>query len=144
MDSDNATPEKLTPKEIKAEKLMDMLAQCSGTESYHRISSVIPKTVVTDGILHLAEEGQCFWAITDAAIILSGRAEVKRELYNRGILVRICNKSGTRRKIQYMDLNRVLLYAQYYDLMDFPFPEFEFYAMPGEDNLCVIMLKGEY
>jgi hypothetical protein len=37
------------------------LAQFTGTQSWHRWSPLFPNMLLTDGVLYLAEKGQCFW-----------------------------------------------------------------------------------
>lgn len=43
------------------EEILSNMAQASGTEGYHRFSILFPKTVLTDGVLQLCKDAECFW-----------------------------------------------------------------------------------
>ena len=123
---------------------IEELAHFNGSETLHRVNKLVPHAYMTEGIYHLAEKGQCHWLMSDASIIIFGKPKVKKAAYEAGVVVKVKNPKDGLSAVQYYDMNKNYLYSQSYELMDFPFPEYEFWAMPNEFNGITLLLKSEY
>jgi len=113
-----------------AAEINDGLAQCYGTEAYHRVSALHGRLVITDGVLWLAEASECFWLID---IIASYQP--------------LCMKDAMLRDIQFWTLTVAddktakiicerasgdVVIAQKIPFTDFPLSEIKIFVQAGE------------
>src|ERR1022692_36091 len=118
-------------------ELLRNLPQFIGTEAYHRFSKLFPKTVLTDGVLYLADNAACYW-LMDIIGSIQSIPEVKSEwllkvTYNKAVAWVIVD-----------DGNGNVLYKQKIASSTFPLDEIQLFVTEGEDGLRVVMLPSEY
>ena len=123
----------------REQQLQNALAAFNGTESLHKIPLL--NTVITDGILYLANTANCFWLVTDASVIA-------KSLMNRSPFVTVDLKKLSPEKkealgyeaiIEYSDGNNTILETQKYHLTDFPLERIRLFFTNN-----TLMLPSEY
>jgi hypothetical protein len=100
-----------------------------GSEHYHTIMG----KKVTDGVAYILENGYG-WVVTDALVILSMKAKVKRESF---VTVKL-KLEGKGAKIVYDDGNGNILFTQKYEITDAK-RELTLFWVDG-----ILMLNSEY
>ena len=118
-------------------EILHNLAQCTGTEAYHRWSPLFPKTVLTDGVKWLAENAECFW-LMDVIGSVQQMPKIKAEAF----LTATYNKKAG--KVVISDGDRDTLYGQEVSSPTFPLEEIMLFVCEGEEGIRVIMLPSEY
>jgi hypothetical protein len=113
------------------EKLEQGLAQCTGTEEWHKHQFGL---TYTDGIKFLAEEAGAYWLI-DA--IASYRKKEPFQVWTLTVTIR----GKERRAVLEMreDTDAPVLVHQDIEFTDFPLPEIKLYLVDG-----VLLLPSEY
>src|ERR1039458_1638641 len=94
-------------------ELLQALPQFTGTEAYHRFNRIFPKTLITDGVLYLAENAECYWLLDILASIQTIKA-VKSESF----LTASFNKNE--KMVRVTDGNKAVLYEQEIASTTFP------------------------
>lgn len=112
------------------------LNQFTGTEGYHRFSSVFPKVVLTDGALYLAKHAEAFWLMD---VIASHLPSVKDDTFAVATLV----KREKDWLFTLEDGNDNIHASQVIEYSDFPLDKITLYV-GKQDDLWVIMLTSEY
>ena len=119
-----------TEQEIRA-----ILAQCTGTEKYHRVSLIPGAPVATDGAVALAEAAGCWWLL-DAIVSRQGNRRLDPG-FQTWTLKR--NKRGDGAKLTGGDGDGAKAVGQRIPFTDFPLAEITLYVVGG-----VILLPSEY
>ena len=119
---------KITSEELKAE-----MAQCTGTEQYHRITLMPLKA--TDGVVMVAEKAGAFW-LFDAIGSYQEEPKIK-ELDIQFWFLEVKDNKAELYCIE--DTGKPKLITQEIAFTDFPEGKWEFYVQNG-----VIMLTSEY
>lgn len=122
---------------IDPKDLISGLDQFTGTEEYHRWSSVFPNFVLTDGAKFLAKEAECYWLMD---MIASYRQIYADEGFASATLSWV--EDGTW-VFTLDDGNGNILVTQKFEFSDFPLPAIGLFVAPQGD-LWVIMLRSEY
>lgn len=123
----------------KAIQLKDNLELFIGTEHFY--SHRITKTVYTDGIKYLAEEGKCYWLINDASIVAQSLMEKSSfiSIDFKRLSEEQQSEMGCEAIITYGDGNDNILYTQQYPYTDFPLDELNLFFADG-----TLLLPSEY
>lgn len=114
------------------------LNQFTGTEGYHKFSSLFPNVVLTDGAKHLADKAGAYWLMD---IIGSVQYMLHREEFQTWTLK--LNKTGSGAKVEATDGNERRIYVQRVPYTDFPLKEITLFAAK-QDQYLVVMLTSEY
>ena len=124
----------MTPNEI-----LDDLANCTGTESYHRLSPLMPNVICTDGAMRMAQLCGAFWLLDS---IGSHLPSVPKD---EGFVVVVFEKQGDGWMLRLVDdIPSSQVYAtQKIEYSDFPLDEIKMYA-GREDKMWVIFMPSEY
>ncbi|MDR1674360.1 MAG: hypothetical protein LBR54_02785 [Oscillospiraceae bacterium] len=115
-------------------EILDIIAQASGTQAYHRFSAVIGFPVITDGVLALAEAAGCFWLLD---IIGSYQTNKKLDPAFQVWRLTVDLKTQTAAVCGYNDAELIVTQKILYT--NFPLDEVKLYLIDG-----VILLTGEY
>ena len=121
----------LTPAE-----LLSHLAQCSGTEQYHRTH---PGLLATDGAKYLADAAGAYWLLD---IVWSVLRKITDEF---AVLELTLEKGSSRAEVLIHDGRepKTIYHRQSIPYTDFPLPTIKLYLQ--ENGLeRVVMLPGEY
>ncbi len=121
----------MDPKQLSA-----ALTEFTGTAGYTRLC---PKTVLTDGALFLAEQGQCFWLLDVFASHLLSTIDGEQEPFTCLKMT----KQGDAALIMIDDGNGVDLASQEIEYINFPLEAIKLYGCWSEDY-WIIMLPSEY
>ena len=115
-------------------EILEILAHCTGTTRYHRVSSFPDAPIVTDGIIALAEAAGCYWLLD---VIISHQTNRKLDpSFQVWELTK--NKKGDGAIVRgYNDKTKIV--SQRIPFTDFPLDGIKLYLMEG-----VIMLPSEY
>ena len=128
------------------------LRNFTGTEQYHRISSLFPRVVATDGGIHVARhggQGGAFWLLE---AIASYQPELQRHPDERlrdmqfWKLVVNADKSAVLSCVP--DTGEKPVVEQHIEFTDFDLPEIDLWAAPTDDGkgglLLVLHLPSEH
>ena len=118
-----------------AAELLGNLNQFTGTERYFRL---LPTFVVTDGLMYLMEEADCYWLVQ-----LYGLHLVSVDAGDNPFTVLKFKREGAGGMVKIEDGNGVVLAWQGLDYTDFPFDQYSLYACWDGEN-WVGMLTSEY
>ena len=121
----------LTPAE-----LLNHLAQCTGTEAYHRTH---PGLLATDGAKYLADAAGAYWLLD---IVWSVLRKITDEF---AVLELTLEKGSSRAEVLIHDGRepKTIYHRQSIPYTDFPLPTIKLYLQ--ENGLeRVVMLPGEY
>ena len=110
------------------------LKQFTGTEQYHIYHS---GTVLTDGVLYLAEVGKCFWLMD---VFASHLAEISTD---HGMACLKLKRTGDGAQVVIDDGDENVIAKQKIAYTDFPLDEITLFAC-WSDGYWVIMLTTEY
>ena len=120
---------------MKTEKeIHEILAHCTGTTRYHRVSTNPNAPIATDGIIALAESAGCYWLLD---VIISHQTNNKLDpSFQVWELIR--NKNDDNVIIKgYNDKTKIV--TQKIPFTDFPLEEIKLYLIDG-----IILLPSEY
>ncbi|QDO95295.1 hypothetical protein FNB79_15385 [Formosa sediminum] len=115
------------------------LNQFTGSMRCYKMT--LSDSVITEGIKYLAENGRCFWLISDASI-------VAKNLMDKSHFItidfkRLCEaeqkRQGYEAHIVYSDGNDNILETQTYRVTDFPLQKIRLYFVNN-----TLMLPSEY
>lgn len=120
-------------EKISAEELRSLMAQCTGTEAYHKITLLPLKA--TDGVAMVAQKAGAFW-LFDAIASYQGEPKIK-ELEIQFWYLEV--KDGKAELYCIYDKGHPKIVNQMIEYSDYPEGLWEFYVTNG-----VIMLPSEY
>ena len=124
---------------MQSKQIQEHLQRFCGSETAYTIPMFNIR--YTEGVKYLAEAAQCYWLITDAAVITKN---LKHKSYFLVIYFKRFSKEVQARfhkeaQITYADGNGTILFQQDYELTDLPLDELRLFFV--EDML---MLPNEY
>ena len=117
-------------------KLLSHLAQCTGTEAYHRTH---PGLLATDGAKYLADAAGAYWLFN---IVWSVLPRIADEF---AVLELTLEKGSSRAEVLIHDGRepRTIYHRQAIPYTDFPLPTIKLYVQEN-DLERVVMLPSEY
>lgn len=123
----------------KNKQIQEYLQQFCGSESCYTIPML--KSRYTEGVKYLAEEGNCYWLVTDTAVIAKSLRHKSSFLviYFKRFSKELQARLHKEAQITYADGNGTILFQQDYEITDLPLDELRLFFV--EDML---MLPNEY
>ncbi|MFD2826018.1 DUF6876 family protein [Leeuwenhoekiella polynyae] len=124
---------------IQSKQIQEHLQRFCGSETCYTIPML--KTRYTEGVKYLVEAANCYWLITDAAVITKS---LKHKSYFLVIHFKRFSKEVQARlhkeaQITYADGNGTILFQQDYELTDLPLDELRLFFVDD-----MLMLPNEY
>jgi hypothetical protein len=136
------------------------LAQCYGSEQFHRFSILFPKHIITDGVKYLCDSADCYWLLD---IIASYHAKCMKDKKLQEMQfwkLTVHPKSETKpmtvgavMKHERVNMATVtcerdkndVVITQDVEYTDFPLNEIKLWVAPsGDDRHFTILLPSEY
>jgi hypothetical protein len=116
--------------------ILHNLSQFTGTEYYHKHQLLNITLYLTDGVLYLAKECECFWLI-DVLASIQTIPKVKQEEFQ------VLTYDTAKGIVKVSDGNRNVIYRQQITSPTFPLDNIEiwFSNTPGQ---AVVYLPGEH
>lgn len=129
---------------VKRRKLESQLGGFTGTERWHHYSpQLFPNILLTDGVLFLANVGECFWLIdTIASLQRCDRIGTHEQLQHIQFWTLTVFEDNTAELICEWDRDQVVL-TQAIDYTDFPLEQIQLYVARDE-GYFIILLPSEY
>ena len=124
---------------MQSKQIQEHLQRFCGSETVYTIPMF--KTRYTEGVKYLAEAANCYWLVTDAAVITK-RIKPKSSflvIYFKRFSEELQERLQKEAQITYADGNGTILYQQDYELPDLPLDELRLFFV--QDTL---MLPSEY
>jgi hypothetical protein len=121
-------------------KEKEILSQLSGFHGSEHFYKDYLGVILTDGVKKLCELCNCYWIISDMAVILMSKFKDKEDF----IVVKIRANEDKSCKIVLEDGNNNKLYEQKYTYTDFPLRKYEFWAVFNEVGTYTYMIPSEY
>ena len=116
------------------QEILDSINNATGTESYHKFSSIPGFPVITDGVLALTEAADCYWLL---AVIGSYQSNSKLDKAFQVWILNVNQENNSAVVRGYNDT--MLIVTQKIPYTDFPPGEIKLYLIDG-----VILLPSEY
>jgi hypothetical protein len=117
------------------------LNQFTGTEQYHRWSSLFRNHVLTDGAKYLAEKAGAYWLMD--AIASYHRTCMKDEMLQEMQFWTLTVKGNKATLICERDTDNVAI-KQKIPFTDFPLESIKLYCAPCNESTYCVMLPSEY
>lgn len=131
-------------KLARKRKLESHLGGFTGTERWHRYSpQLFPYILLTDGVMYLANVGECFWLI-DAIASLQRHEAIRTHEQLQQIqfwTLTVFENSAAELSCEW-DRNQIVL-TQAIDYTDFPLEQIRLYVARDE-GYFIILLPSEY
>lgn len=135
---------------MKTENILPYLNQFTGTEQYHRVNSIFPRILATDGAMSAGDVCSAYWLLD---LIASHQPKIGKKFGKHGVEFQNWtlkkNKKNSGAVVTCDDGNGVILAKQKIPFTDFPLDEFSMYCNLAELDsqnrpIMVIMLPSEY
>ena len=121
------------------EEILSNMAQATGTEGYHRFSILFRKTVLTDGVMQLCKDAECFW-LMDIIGSYQHKLLPKEDFQ---VWTHTVNSGAISGVVVATDGNDKELVRQELEYTSFPLDEIKLFVQYNGE-LQVIMLPNEY
>ena len=122
-------------------ELQANLNQFTGTQEYHRWSSLFKNHVLTDGAKYLAEKAGAYWLMD--AIASYHRTCMKDEMLQGIQFWTLTVKGNKATLICERDTNNIAI-TQKIPFTDFPLESIKLYCAPCNESTYCVMLPSEY
>ncbi|RXG21900.1 DUF6876 family protein [Leeuwenhoekiella marinoflava] len=123
----------------QSKQIQEHLQGFCGSETCYSIPMF--KTRYTEGVKYLAEAAQCYWLITDAAVITKSLKHKSSFLviYFKRFSKEVQARLQKEAQITYADGSGTILFQQDYELTDLPLDELRLFFVEN-----MLMLPNEY
>ena len=124
---------------MQSKQIQEHLKQFCGSETVYTIPML--KTRYTEGVKYLAEAANCYWLVTDAAVITKSIKPKSSFLviYFKRFSEELQERLHKEAQITYADGNGTILFQQDYEITDLPLDELRLFFVDG-----MLMLPNEY
>jgi hypothetical protein len=97
--STTTTTNKLTTRqdiELSNEIFKEYRSSSYGTDNYTKISPFAPNLLATDGVIHMAEELQCYWLLDIVASYMTAIQRLSNKTENYFFVIRLSKLEGNK------------------------------------------------
>ena len=124
---------------MQSKQIQEHLKQFCGSETVYTIPML--KTRYTEGVKYLAEAANCYWLVTDAAVITKSIKPKSSFLviYFKRFSEELQERLHKEAQITYADGNGTILFQQDYEITDLPLDELRLFFVDD-----MLMLPNEY
>jgi prenyltransferase beta subunit len=122
---------------MEEKEIIKELENYTGSENFYKDFLGF---VLTDGVKKLCDLCNCYWIISDTAVILMDKYKNKEDF----IVIDIKVNKDKSCKISLSDGNKNVLYTQEYKYTDFSLSKYTIWAVFNEVDTYTYMLPREY